>query len=171
TLFRSPSGIGDDFVRIVRLFFLVRTPRQPAENPRPHLAPSLEVADAIAQDSIEERTPFLGRARSIAARELQHGILDDVQGIIVIAHGDAGNAIGTPLHLGKKTFELARFGQAALLRYLLIVQAHRSRERIRPAHSPCGSSLIDTISSTHQAHTRLTRAPLAAKASGPGCLR
>ena len=73
----------------------------------PHDASALNVANAIFQNAVEQRPPFLGRSRSVAMSQLHHGILHDVERIGFMAQRDLCDPEGLPLHLRQKGFERA----------------------------------------------------------------
>ncbi len=70
--------------RIGVLIFLVAAERHPRHHPPAHRAPALHVADAVFQDSVEERLPFLLGPIRIGTGKLQHRILHRIQRIVLM---------------------------------------------------------------------------------------
>jgi hypothetical protein len=102
----------------------------------------LEISDAILENAIEQGTPFSARPVAIPAGELQHRVLDDIQGVRVVADRDACDSIRAPLHIDQKTLEFARLLQTLLLGIRrILLQAYREHQGIRQRHSVSSTAL------------------------------
>src|SRR6185503_1304923 len=72
-------------------FVLRLQPGQPGHDPGLDAPPALTIANPVLQNAVEERAPFLARAAAVAACELEHRVLNAVEGVFVVPQSDAGH--------------------------------------------------------------------------------
>ncbi len=82
---------------------------------RAHVPAALTVANPVLQNAVEQRPPFLARPLGIATRQLQHRVLYDIQRIVVVAHGDPGDAESALLDADEKAIQRAHLIQSLFL--------------------------------------------------------
>ena len=102
--------------------------RQPGHHPRAHAAATHEVPDPVVEDPVEERPPLVGRPGAIAARETDHRVLHDVEGIVVVPHRHPGDAKGAALDAGQKPLQRLRLIQPTGSRFHAPPAGHRHGE-------------------------------------------
>jgi len=93
---------------IDRVLLVLASPWHKGHHPAAHIAPALHVADAIFEDAIEQRLPFLGRTQRVARAELHHRILHHVERISFVTQRDLCDPEGLALYARQKCFERAR---------------------------------------------------------------
>jgi len=77
--------------------------------------PAIEVTDGVLQDALKKHRQFRGWFCCVLFRELEHGILDDIERIIRIAQREQRLLVGTPFDTCKKLGKLASRGQSSVL--------------------------------------------------------
>ena len=78
--------------RIEVLVVLAVARRQPRHDAAAHGAAALHVADAVREDAIEQRPPFLDRTRTIRLHELHHRVLHGIERVVVVAQTRAARS-------------------------------------------------------------------------------
>lgn len=60
------------------------------------------VPDLVLQNAVKQRTPFIFTASTIFLNQFEHRLLDDIEGIVITAGGDARLEKCAPLNTGEK---------------------------------------------------------------------
>ena len=90
--------------RIFSLFFVLGAMKkfpQPVSYP----FPSVPIANAALQNTVKQRCPFFLRPLRILLRKFQHGILDEIQRLILIPRGNMCHAECPPLDACQKPIQ------------------------------------------------------------------
>ena len=97
----------------IAAFILIPT-IEPYPKPIPYMRPPVPVANTALQNPVEERGPLdLGLGR-VAPDEGEHGVLHDVQGVLVIMRRDLRDPEGAALDSGQESIQ-----------YLAVIQGPR----------------------------------------------
>src|SRR6185437_5368921 len=115
-----------------------------------HRAPALHVPDAILQNAVEERPPFLRGPVGIGARQLQHGILHRIQRIVLVPECRLGDFERTHLDRRQKLAERSTAGIAGGFRQVHVAvrgsrHAIRRRERSKLWHNRYNAAATGTV--------------------------
>src|SRR6185369_7317317 len=102
-------------------------PRQPRHDPGLDAPAALTIANPVLQNAVEQRAPFLRRAATVAAGELEHRVLDAVEGVFIVPQGDARHTESALLYAGEKAVECPHLLQNRFL-----------HGRLRPVVPPQG---------------------------------
>ena len=89
-----------DRVWLVLLFIAAEW--HPGNDATAHGSPALHVTNAVFEDAIEERLPFLRRLIRVGAGQLQHRILHGIQCVILMPERGLGDFECLELDAGQK---------------------------------------------------------------------
>ncbi len=94
---------------------------KPGQNSAAHRATALHVPDAILEDAVEKGLPLLRRPVRVRARQLQHGVLNRIQGVLFVAKRGLGDLEGLQLDARQKSVQRSRASLGGWGRQLRIV--------------------------------------------------
>jgi hypothetical protein len=97
--------IGEAVEPVAILVLIVAEAQEGAQTVTHGRAP-VPVVDPALQAALEQRPPVGHGAVGIAANQAEHGVLDDVEGIVAVADGELCNPQGPPFDTGEKPFKL-----------------------------------------------------------------
>jgi len=84
--------------RILILIFIDRA--QITLMPIANITPAVPVIDPALQNAIKQRLPFRCRSFTVFFYKFKHGVLNQVQGVFLIASSELGHAISPTLNAG-----------------------------------------------------------------------
>ena len=130
--------------RIVAL--LVRSGKKPQDT-RSYRAPPVPVSNAIFQDPVKQRPPFVAGAPPIGVGEADHRVLNDIERLIGIANRHDRDPKCTRLHLAQEAIEFRCVLQRVLpfetlRKHARQCQFHRSHT---PTHARPLATATDSV--------------------------
>ncbi len=105
-LLRAEGGVGNLFPAGRLILFFVAG-EEKIENLL-HLAPTVHVGDAVAQNAVEQRRPFLRRSQLVVAHQFEQAVLHHIGSQGGVAQFDQRHTRGAHAHLGAKAVERDR---------------------------------------------------------------
>src|SRR4030095_3592637 len=106
-----------------------------------------QVANAVREDAIEQRTPLFAAARTIRLDQLHHRVLDRVESGVVVAQAELRHLEGALLDTGQKMLESAAGHQLLVLTPLdpengrVINAGERNKRGHERCNAPRGAAL------------------------------
>ena len=108
---RLGLGTGGLLDRVRYLVILLPGARwQPGDDAAAHGAAALHVTDSVLEDTVEKWLPLFRRPCRIGACQLQHGILDRIKSVVLVAQRRLGNPECLQLDAGQELVQRAVTG-------------------------------------------------------------